>query len=106
MNFNQSLDDMLMDYEAEYYWIEKAINKSQRQWDANKKIISANKDIIRKKKFTLKDYELLFRDLGFIEDDISSLKFTWEIWSIQPVGKIDKKEYVFNSLYDLDLHYK
>ena len=79
-----------MDYEAEYYWINKAIEKSHRQWEINKNIISSNKDVIHKKKYTLHDYELLLRDLGFIEDDISSLKFSCEICSIQPVGKIDK----------------
>jgi len=97
------LEDILSDYEMEYDWITKATEQTYRKWDINKKHMAANKDTIHKKKFILKDYELMFKDIGYLDYDLSAIKYEWDICNIKRDGK---KSVVFKSLYDLENHYK
>ena len=99
------LEDLLMDYEAEYHCIDKALTKTARKCDANKTIISANKETIHKKKFTLKDYELMFKDLGFLEYDFNLIRFPCEICNLKP-GATSKQKVEFKSLFQLEQHYE
>lgn len=97
------LEDLLLDYEAEYHCIDKAIEKTQRKWEINKKHIEANKDTIFKKKFILKDYEIMFKDIGFLDFELSKVKYPWEIWGIK---RDTQKEAKFKSLFQLQKHYE
>lgn len=99
------LEDTLMDYEAEYHGIEKSTTSTLRKCDTNKKAISSNKESIHKKKFVLKDYELMFKDLGFLNYDMSSVRFPCEICNVKILSK-SNKNIEFKSLYDLEKHYE
>ena len=58
--------------------------------------------MIHQKKYTLKDYELMFKDLDFLDDQLDDLRFECDVWK----GKSRDKHYKFRSLFHLKQHYE
>ncbi|CAI2369955.1 unnamed protein product [Moneuplotes crassus] len=104
------LENKLLDYEAEKVCADKALDKFTRSCEINKKVmISTNKESIQKKKFVLKDYELMFKELGIIQQEVNQVKFSCDICT-QGIkaglsSRKSKKKKHYKSLYDLQKHY-
>ena len=68
MNHTQNyVEDLLQDYEDDYYCVQKGIEKLNKKCQDNKRVLET--DTIRKKKFKLRDFEIMFRDVGIIQQD-------------------------------------